>query len=90
MVYAASKFDGRKMNSPLHLPPKPDAVFKKQRSNKVPMHLQDKMNRLLDILEQNEKILPVKKEEKPKKNTFINTVINLAKLQSLKIVLDAR
>ena len=28
------------------------------------------MNRLLDILEQNEKILPVKKEEKPKKKTL--------------------
>ena len=90
MVYAASEFDGGKMNSPLHLPLKPDAVFKKQRSNKVPMHLQDKMNRILDILEQNEKILPVQKEEKPKTNTLINTVIILAKLQLLKIVLDAR
>ena len=67
------------MISPLHLPLKPDTVFKKQRSNKVPMHLEDKMNRLLDILEQYGKILPVKKEEKPKTNTFINPVIILAK-----------
>ena len=36
-------------NSPLHLPLKPDAVFKKQRASKVPIHLPDKINRLLDI-----------------------------------------
>ena len=29
-----------------------DEVFKKQRASKVPNHLQDKVNRLLDILEQ--------------------------------------
>ena len=32
-----------KRNSPLNLPLKPDAVFKKQRANKVPIHLQDKL-----------------------------------------------
>ena len=30
-IYATSKFDVGKINSPLHLPLKPDAVFKKQR-----------------------------------------------------------
>ena len=51
-VYATSKFDVGKIISPLHLPLKPDAVFKKQRASKVPIHLHDKVNRLLDILEQ--------------------------------------
>ena len=51
-VYAASKFDVGKINSPLHLPLKPDAVFKKQRASNVPIHLHDKVNRLLDIPEQ--------------------------------------
>ena len=32
-VYATSKFDVGKMNSPLHLPLKPDALFKKQNTN---------------------------------------------------------
>ena len=27
-------------------------ILKKQRANKIPIHLQDKVNRLLDILEQ--------------------------------------
>ena len=89
-VYATSKFDVGKISSPLHLPLKPDAVFKKQRASKVPIHLQDKVNRLLDILEQYEIISPVNKEEQPKGNTFINPVIILVKGESLKNVLDAR
>ena len=51
-VYATSKFDVGKISSSVHLPLKPDAVFKKQRASKVPIHLHDKVNRLLDILEQ--------------------------------------
>ena len=89
-VYATSNFDVGKISSPLHLPLKPDAVFKKQRTSKVPIHLQDKVNRLLDILEQYEIISSVNKEEQPKGNTFINPVIILAKGEPLKIVLDAR
>ena len=90
-VNATSKFDVGKISSPLHLPLKPDAVFKKQRACQVPIHLQNKVNRLLDILEQYEIISPVNKEEEPKGNTFINPVIILAKgEESLKIVLEAR
>ena len=69
-IYATSKFDLGKINSPLHLPLKPDAVFKKQRASKVPIHLHDKVVRLLDILEQYEIISPVNKEEQPKGKTF--------------------
>ena len=58
---------------------KPDADFKKQRASRVPIHLHDKFNRLLDILEQYEIISPVNKEEQSKENTFINRVIILAK-----------
>ena len=89
-VFATSKFDVGKIDSPIHLPLKPDAVFKKQRACKVPIHLHDKVNRLLDILEQYKIISPVNKEEQPKGNTFINPVIILAKGESLKIVLDTR
>ena len=78
-IYATSKYDVGKKNSPLHLPLKPDAVFKKQRASRVPIHLQDKVNRILEILEQYEIISPVDKEEQPKGNTFKNPVIILAK-----------
>ena len=53
----------KKLLQKLNLPLKPVAVFKKQRASKVPIHLQDKINRLLDILEQYEIISPVNKEE---------------------------
>ena len=89
-VYATSKFDVGKINSPLHPTLKPDAVFKKRRASKVPIHLHDKVNRLLDFLEQYEIISPVNKEEQPKGNNFINPVLILTKRKSLKIVLDAR
>ena len=46
-VYATSKIDVGKINSPVHLPLKPDAVFKKQRASKLPIHLHDK---LIDFL----------------------------------------
>ena len=89
-VYATSKFDIGKVNSPLHSQLKPDAILKKQSASKVPIHLLDKVNKLLDILEEYEIISPVNKELQPKGNTFINPVIILAKGESLKIVLDAR
>ena len=38
-VYATSKFDVGKTSSPPHLPLKLDAIFKKQRSSKVPIRL---------------------------------------------------
>ena len=91
MVHANSKFYATSKNLfNTSFPLKPDAVFKKQRASKVPTHLQDKVNRLLDNLEQYEIISSVNKEQKPKGNTFFNPVINLAKGESLKIVLDAR
>ena len=89
MASATSKFDVGKVNSPLHLPLKPELIFKKQRASKVPIRLQDKVNRLQVILEQDEIISPVFKEEQPKGNTVINPVIILAKGESLKIVLHA-
>ena len=49
----------------------------------------EKVNQLLEILEQYEIISPVNKEEQSESNTFINPVIILAKGESLKIVLDA-
>ena len=41
MVYATSKSEVEKVHSPLHLPVKPVAVFKKQLASKVSKFLQD-------------------------------------------------
>ena len=90
MVYATSKLDVSKLNSPLYLTLIPDEFFKNQRASKVPIPLRDKVNRLLDILEQYEVISPLNKEEQPKGNFSINPATILAKVESVKIVLDAR
>ena len=89
-VYATSDVDVGKISSSLHLPLKPDAVFKNKEPVKKPIHLHDNVNRLLDILEQYKIISPVNTDEQPKGNTFINPVIILAKGESFKIILDAR
>ena len=78
------------INTPLYLPLKPDAVFKTQRASKVPIHLQDNVNRILDILQQYETFSPVNKEEQPKRNTFMIPNNILAKGEALKKDLDAR
>ena len=75
-VYATSKFDVGKISSSLHLPLKPDAFFKKQKASKVPIHLHDKVNRLLDILEQYKIISPVNKEEQTLVSTLLSTLLS--------------
>ena len=47
------------------------------------------VNRLLNMLENKKTITPINKEQQLKINTFMNPVIMLAKIESLKIVLAA-
>ena len=89
-VYATTKFDVGKTKIKLNLPMKKDAVFKKQRVSKVPIHLRDRIQKLLDVLKKYDKTSPVNKEQLSTSNTFKNQVIILQKGDSLKIVLDAR
>ena len=48
--YATSKFDAGKIKVELNLPLKVTAIFKKQRATRIPLQLQDREKRLLDIL----------------------------------------
>ena len=89
-VYATTKFDVGKTKVKLNLPMKKDAIFKKQRISKVPIHLRERIQKLLDIFKKHDIIAPVNKEQLSTGNTFTNPVIILRKGESLKIVLDAR
>ena len=89
-VYATTKFDVGKTKVKLNLPMKTDAIFKKQRIRKVPIHLRERIQKLLDVLKKYDIIAPVNKEQLSTGNTFTNPVIILRKGESLKIVLDAR
>ena len=89
-VYATTKFDVGKTKVKLNLPMKKDAIFKKQRISKVPIHLRERIQKLLDVLKKYDTIAPVNKEQLSTGNKFTNPVIILRKGESLKIVLDAR
>ena len=89
-VYATTKFDDGKTKVKLNLPMKKDAIFKKQRISKAPIHLRERIQKLLDVLKKYDIIAPVNKEQLSTGNTLTNPVIILRKGESLKIVLDAR
>ena len=89
-VYATTKFDVGKTKVKLNLPMKKDAVFKKQRVSKVPIHLRDRTQIVFNVLKKYDIISPVNKEQLSTGNTFTNPVIILRKGESLKIVFDAR
>ena len=72
-IYATSKFIVGKAISPLHLPLKPEAVFKKLRASRVPIHLPDKVNRILDIIEEYE-ILSHSTKKNNQKGSNLKTV----------------
>ena len=42
-VYATTNFDVGKIKVKLNLPMKEDAIFKKQRTSKVPIHLRERI-----------------------------------------------
>ena len=89
-VYATTKLDVGKTKVKLNLRMKKDAIFKKQRISKVPIHLRERIQKLLDVLKKYDIIAPVNKEHFSTGNTFTNQVFFLRKGESLKIVLDAR
>ena len=89
-VYATTKFDVGKTKVKLNLPIKKDAIFKEQRISKVPLHLRERIQKLLDVLKKYDIIAPVNKEQLSTGKTFTNPVIILRKGESLKVVLVAR
>ena len=76
-VYATTKFDVGTTQLKLNLPMKKDAIFEKQRVGKVPIHLRDRIRKLLDVLTKFDVISPVNKEQLSTGTTFTNPVIIL-------------
>ena len=89
-VSATTKFDVGKTKVKSNLPMKKDAIFKKQRISKVPIHLRERIQKLLDVFKKYDIIALVNKEQPSTGNTLTNPVTRLRKGESLKIILDAR
>ena len=76
-VYATTKFDVGKTKMKLNFPMKKDAIFKKQRISKVPIHLRERIQKLLDVLKKYDIKAPVNKEQLSTGNKFTKPVIIL-------------
>ena len=83
------KFDVGKIKVKLNVFLKASAIFKKQRATRIYVQLQDRVQRLIDILTHFDIIAPVNTDSLTTGNTFINPVMILKKAESLKTVLDA-
>ena len=88
-VYSQHKYDIGRTKQKFHIPLKKDCEFKKQRPSKVPLHLRDKLEALMDELIQ----AGTKRElnEHDDLNSwFVNPIIILPKNDYVKLVIDAR
>ena len=88
-VYSHHKYDIGKTKHKFHIPLKKDATFKKQRPSKIPVHLRDKLDKLMDELIQ-AGIVRELNEKDDMNSWFVNPVIILPKKDYVKLVLDAR
>ena len=62
-VYATTRFDVGKTKVKLNLPMKKDAIFKKQRISKVPIHLRERIQKTVRCIKKYDIIAPVNKEQ---------------------------
>ena len=88
-IYSHHKYDMGRTKQKFHIPLKRDFEFKKQRPSKIPLHLRDKFETLMDELIEAGIIREVK-ENDDFDSWFVNPIIILPKNDYLKLVIDAR
>ena len=88
-VYSHHKYDIGRTKHKFHLPLKKDATFKKQRPSTIPIHLRDKLEKLMDELIR-AGIIRELNENDYINSWFVNPVIILPKKDYVKLVIDAR
>ena len=81
-VYSHHKSDIGKTKHKIHIPLKKDATFKKQRPSKIPVHLRDKLDKVIDELIQ-AGIVRELNEKDDMNSWFVNPVIILPKKTTL-------
>ena len=88
-VYSLQKFDVGKTRQKFHATLKPIVGLKRQRASKVPLHLKDKLEKLLTQLTDADII-----REMGGKNElgslFVNLIILMLQVDYVKLVIDAR
>ena len=87
-VYSLHKFDVGKTRQKFHVTLKPNVELKRQRANKVPLHLKDKLEKLLTQLKDADIIREMGDDEMG--SPFVNPIILMPKNDYVKLVIDAR
>ena len=88
-VYSQHKFDNGQTKQKFQVTLKPNSELKKQRPIKCPLHLKDKLERLLSQL-QDSGIIREMGDDDELGSRFVNPIILLPKADCVKLVIDAR
>ena len=88
-VYSEHKFDVRKTRQKFHVTLKPNVELKQQRPNKVPLHLKEKLEKLLTQLKDADIIREMGDDDKMG-SLFVNPIILMPKNDYVKLLIDAR
>ena len=88
-VYSQHKFDIGKTKQKFHVTLKPNSELRKQRPSKVPLHLKDKLEKLLGQLQETG-IIREMGDDDELGSLFVNPIILLPKADYVKLVIYAR
>ena len=88
-VYSLHKFDIGKTRQKFHVTLKPNVQLKLRRASKVPLHLKDKLEKLLTQLKDAD-IIREMGDDNEMGSLFFNPIILMPKNDYVKLVIDAR
>ena len=88
-VYSQHKFDVGKTRQKFHVTLKPNVELKRQRPSKVPLHLKEKLEKLLTQLKDAD-IIREMGDDDEMGSLFVNPIILMPKNDYVKLVIDAR
>ena len=88
-VYSQHKFDVGKTRQKFHVTSKPNIERKRQRHSKVPLHLKEKLEKLLKQLKDADIIREMGDDDQIG-SLFVNSINLLPKNDYVKLVIDAR
>ena len=88
-VYSLHKFDVGKTQRKFHVILKPNVELKRKQANKVPLHLRDKLEKLLTQFEDAE-IIREMGDDDEMGALFVNPIFLMPKNDYVKLVIDAR
>ena len=88
-VYSLHKLDVGRTRQNFHVTLKPNVELKRQRANKVPVHLKDKLENLLTQLKDADIIREMGDDDETG-SLFVNPIILMPKDNYVKLVIDAR